>query len=325
MATEKIIISSRTFRMGKRSQSFNLEMTNLKLDRITSYSRSTTEMTRTKTIDDVFESQENHRKSSKENRPINHFFSTEDCTNVDETRKINFESHSVKVEQNKIPDLKDLISFERRHSSDNVFERNERMKSFPFPTTIRARSDCQLKSCDLILTLEKQIFFFHNLNDKNLSESKSFEFSDESCTVENRPSMTKHKFSRNLNVSTFPKASNNISLQNLFLSDTTLNQANAIFLEKNNELKCDDFNSADAIQKSIENVETKNSSEIIEITQELANVNGSNVPSQSNREASSSQQNSPPNSNSEHNELNDANQSRLNKIVLQVFKYSLLN
>ena len=149
------------------------------------------------------------------------------------------------------------------------------------------------------------------MNDKNLSEFKSFEFSDESCTVENRPNMTKHKFSSNLNVSTSSKKSNNISLQNLFLSDTTLNQTNAIFLEKNNELKCYDIFSEDAIQKSIDNVETKNSSEIIVITQELANVNESNVPSQSNREASSSQQNSPPNL--EHNELNDANQSRLRK------------
>jgi hypothetical protein len=98
--------SHRTFRMGKRSQSFNLEMTNLKLDRVTSYSKSTTEMTRTKTIDNVFESLENHRKSSKEHKPINHFLSTQDCANVDETRKINFESHSVKVEHNKTPDLK---------------------------------------------------------------------------------------------------------------------------------------------------------------------------------------------------------------------------
>ena len=194
-------------------------------------------------------------------------------------------------------------------------ERNERIKSFPTTTTIRARSDCQLKDCDLILTLEKQNIFNNNLNDKNLSELKSFEFSDESCTVENRPNMTKHKFSSNLNVSTSSKKSNNISLQNLFWSDTTLNQTNAIFLEKNNELKCYDINSEDAIQKSIDNVETKNSSEIIVITQELANVNESNVPSQSNREASSSQQNSPPNL--EHNELNDANQSRLKQINLE--------
>jgi hypothetical protein len=245
-------------------------MTNLKpepepeLERARSYSRSTTEMTQTNTVS-IRNSQQNvsmHLKRVKKNQPIDHFLSS-----FGPIEQKPFKNNSVEPAQNIIQGFRDRKHFEkeRRKSCDDVYASNERKKSPPFQTKLRALSDHQLENGNIVLQLEKQT----GLKVDNFRKSKNFDFDDKFYRVDCRPkNVTQHKrFYSNLNLSTSSHT------KKLFLSSKSLHHHSLDDLKSNHIRIFEKSISKAGIQKvSSKNVQVKLSSEV-NISAQLSSAN----------------------------------------------------